>query len=160
MDKNIMKLYYPYGICVVSGKKEFFEVICLKTNTYEVTNRCGEKYEISYDSKKYKPVLYPLESIGKVRKINGKEIIPLEVISQTIYEYIKALNPGSEEEWVHRSVVNYFNNVVNCPFSWEVMNYIYYILHTFHFDLSDSIRKREAKNVYRLHKDPYENEIE
>lgn len=159
MNKKTLMLYYPYGVRVVAGPyyKESFRVVDLKEKTYIVVSCWEEKkpIEIDYGSRLYQPALYPFAALTLPMWVNGKEIIPLELLCKIVFEDANILSSGSTSGWFRDSLHTYFINNGCCPFSRDLMNRIYYILQALHFDISNSIRQREAKNILKSGYNPY-----
>lgn len=159
MNKNMLMLYFPYGIRVVPGPyyKESFRVDCMNEDHYVALPCWKDKppLVIPYDSKAYKLALYPLSALTLNLKINNREMMPLEFLYQIAFEDINILKSSNMFGWFKESLFRYFTGNGACPFSRDLMNRIYYVLYSLHFDLTGAIQKREAKNILKLDFDPY-----
>lgn len=151
-------LYFPYGLRMVFVKDVSMTYVVnrIKEHTYEMLDENRDAFEIPYDSKKYKPVLYPIERIHSPVLVNRRKVVAADLICKVIYDQVPALISGTSEAWIVDTLLKYFDNSSACPFSCELMNLIYHILYALHFDLSGSLRKKEAKNIFRLGYHPYE----
>lgn len=159
MNKKNLMFYLPYGVRVVPAPnyKESLRVTCLKEETYLALYDWPKQglVEIPYDCKDYKMALYPLSALSVRKRIDNKEISPLEFIYCSVFQEIHGLQSGSMFGWFEEALLTYFAAGGSCSFSKDLMNRIYYILYTLHFDLTNSIRKREAKDILKLGFDPY-----
>lgn len=150
-------LYYPYGVRVLTRPKESFQVIDLREKTYLVVScwKNKEPIEIPYDSDEYQLALYPFAALTLPMIVNGKKVIPLDLLYKYVFEEVYILESGDMSGWFRDSLQTYFVDNGCCPFSRDLMNRIYYILQVLHFDISDSIRRSEAKNILKLDFNPY-----
>lgn len=159
MNKKNLMFYFPYGVRVVPAPnyKESLRVTCLKEETYLALYDWPkqETVEIPYDSRDCKMALYPLSALSVKRRIRNEEVSPLELLYRSVFQEINGLKSGSMFGWFEDALLTYFADGGTCSFSKDLMNRIYYILYTLHFDLTNSIRKREAKNIMKLGFDPY-----
>ncbi len=158
MDRRTMMLYHPYGLRVmlVPGYKESLLVKRLNEETYEAVDCWGRRFEIPYGTRLYKPVLYPIDYLGIPIRVNNIEVIAIELVNQRICNKIGLDESDSDYVWIKDSIQRYFNNQMVCPFPRDIMNQICFILYSLHFDLTGSIKKKEAKNVCTLSYNPYE----
>lgn len=158
MNKDTMLLYFPYGLRVMllPHYKESLLIVRMNQFTYEAVDFWGRKFEIPYEAKNYKPILYPISHIGLPIKVNSTEIVALDLICRTLYDEVGIVNSSNDSSWLENCILEYFKGSLMCPFPRDIMNHIYRILYSLHFDLSGSLKKREAKNVLKLTYNPYQ----
>ena len=142
----------------MKNPSQSLSVTSLKDDYYEALDWWDHSFQIPYDSKDYRIVFHSLEDLSVPIKIHGGKIVVSDLICQIVWENTNGLKMESDPAWIVNRLVAYFANSVFCPFPRDIMNQVYYILHTLHFDMSGFIDRKEAINAKTLKVDPYEFE--
>lgn len=148
--------YYPYqvrAIDICNPENPFF-VHRLKEITYEL-RRGNEVKEVAYTDRNYKLLLYPLEYLTREFTVNGENMIPIKYMYGFVTKELKVLDDCNNYSWFLKNLIDYLGNHITCKFSKDILNWIYYILYSLHFDMYGPIKEEAAYNVLLLEEDPY-----
>lgn len=159
MTKSILMFYYRYqvrAIDICDPEHPFF-ISELGKVTY-CLKRGEEVREVAYTDKNYRLLLYPLEDLTRECIINGERIIPIKYIYSFITRELNILDDGGNYGWFLKNLIRYLENRVVCRFSKDMLNWIYYILFSFHFDIYGLIKNEEAYDVFLLEQNPYKDD--
>lgn len=154
-----MRIYQAYGLKAVCSHNpnEFYNITGLSDRCYSLTDLWKKKcIEVPYDSRDYKPLLYPLTRLDRPIKTQEGPVCPLIKIKELI-DCNKALSDYTYSG-LQNSLSDYFNGKGNSPFPHFLMRIVYRTLYAMHFDLDNLIRHHEAANVLNTKGNPYEQE--
>ncbi len=160
MDKEMIKLYFPYGIRVAANGcyKETSKITTLLDNSFLVKDCWEHSQEIPYDTDEYKLILHPVtvEHLYTPLRVNYQKLIVADYLCTIVYENIKDILPSDNSDWLVEMIVSYFNDRTPCPFSKSTMSKLYSALYALHFDVFGYIDRNQARNVCEMNYDSYE----
>ena len=156
MTKSILMFYYPYQVRAIDicNPEHSFFVSKLNGVTYEL-KREDEVQEVAYTDRNYRILLYPLECLTREFVVNGENMIPIKYVYGFVTKELRILDDCNNYSWFLKNLVDYLGNRAVCRFSKDMLNWIYYILYSLHFDMYGLIENEMAYDVLLLKEDPY-----
>lgn len=128
--------YYPYQVRAIDicNPEHSFFVSKLNGITYEL-KREDEVQEVAYTDRNYRILLYPLECLTREFVVNGENMIPIKYVYGFVTKELRILDDCNNYSWFLKNLVDYLGNRAVCRFSKDMLNWIYYILYSLHFDM-------------------------
>lgn len=160
MNKEIIGVYFPYKLKVVETKtyNKFFTVKRLEADHYLLEDYWETAIRVSYESRDYIPVLYPLGLLDSVLKYRNCRLNPLDLIGKLLSVRSPVLRVNEKDVWFRTLIMEFLNDQSSLPFTHKFMRAMYRVFLSLHFDLDQLIEKGEALDVTGLNWNPYEFE--